>query len=97
MREEERGGRERRVGEREERKGGRKERKNFPPTNWNSWMLTRTVDTYLEKSRETPSEWQYTVWKSHENERQRMAPKKNNPNTTFSCRGATKEIFGRNI
>ena len=44
-----------------------------------------------------PSEWQQTVWNSHEKERQRMAPKKNNPKTTFSCRGAAKEMFGRNI
>lgn len=26
-----------------------------------------------------------------------MAPKKNNPTTTFSCTGATKDMFGRNM
>jgi len=51
----------------------------------------------LEKTLETPSEWQYTVWKSQEKERQRMAPRKNIPITTFSWSGATKDMLGLNM
>jgi len=36
------------------------------------------------------------VWKSQEKLRQRTAPRKNMPNTTFSCRGAMKYMFGLN-
>lgn len=62
-----------------------------------SSLRTRRFGSYLEKTLETPSEWQYTVWKSQEKERQRMAPRKNIPITTFSWTGATKDMLGRNM
>lgn len=62
-----------------------------------SGLPTRRLGSYLEKTLETPSEWQYTVWKSQEKERQRMAPRKNIPITTFSWTGATKDMLGRNM
>ena len=37
------------------------------------------------------------MWKSQEKERQRIAPRKNIPITTFSWTGATKDMLGRNI
>lgn len=37
------------------------------------------------------------MWKSQEKERQRMAPRKNIPITTFSWTGATNDMLGLNM
>ena len=51
-------------------------------------LLTREIyytTSYLLKNFPTCSEWQKTVWKSHENPMHKMAPKKNAENTSLSC------------
>ena len=40
---------------------------------------------HLLKTLDTVTEWQYTVWKSHENPKHNIAPAKKAPNTSFSC------------
>lgn len=43
------------------------------------------VQTYLENSLPTVSEWQHSVWNTKEKPRQMIAPRKKAPKTIFSC------------